>query len=511
MEANSLFNPGFLGGNFSWWIGQIPNEGTWRDNINSTVYSNPTGVKGWGARYKVRIIGVHEWGEESIPSEQLPWAQIMYPVTAGGGQSSAGMSPALRQGNMVFGFFMDQQEQQIPVIMGVLGNNAQTPKPRIGSAEASKVTNSVPGGINQSGYPRAQTSKGGSSPNASPPDRDLRLTQEGNSGVTIESIPPHLQNKDSLKRLAEQKVKHPIINPHDLTGSAMTSIQTALDNLINYIDGWVSTITSYAAAVGDIISTLEDMEAMLHRIACEIAKYLKIILDKIMEYTLKLLNKTLSPIVSSIPSSMRYMFGDIKEIITELILCLYNKMMEGMCEMIAGILNGAFDLEGLKEKAEAARDADDENTTVPEVPVCYAEDLVGKVIAANKQNIDDANNAILDNINSFVSNIQEELAGLTDDFEDIMSLPGDIGGSIGAALGFINLPLNIFGCELSPDWTSAQYWSIGQGGSSHSDSEQSSPQSIAEQSNNPFTGSIGRGTPWVQPEPGTTDQILGTT
>jgi len=509
MEGNSLFNPGFLGGNFSWWIGQIPYEDTWRDNINPAVYSDPSGVKGWGNRYKVRIIGVHEWGEEAIPSEQLPWAQVMYPITAGGGQTGAFATPALRQGNMVFGFFMDQQEQQIPVIMGVLGNNAQTPKLRIGSAEAEKVNNDNPGNINKDGYkPGPDVKKGDSTPG----DGDISLVK-GDSGPTIQSpAGQHLQTVDSKKKLEEQPIKHPIINPHDLTGSAMTSIQTALDNLINYIDGWVSTITSYSAAVGAIISSLQDIEGVLERIACEIAKYMKMILDKMMEYTLKLLNKTLAPIVSSIPSSMRYMFGNIKEIITELILCLYNKMMKGMCEMIAGILKDAFDLEGLKEKAEEARDADDENTTVPEVPVCYAEDLVGKVIAGNKQNINDANNAILDNINAFVKDIQEEMAGLTDDLEDVLSLPGDIGGSIGAALGFINLPLNLFGCELSPDWTSAQYWSIGKGGSSHSDSQQSSPQSIAEQANNNlFTGSIGKEVPWVQPEPGTMDQILGTT
>ena len=508
MEGSSLFNPGFLGGNFSWWIGQIPNEDTWRENINPAVYSDPSDVKGWGNRYKVRIIGVHEWGEEAIPSEQLPWAQVMYPITAGGGQTGAFATPALRQGNMVFGFFMDQQEQQIPVIMGVLGNNAQTPKPRIGSAEAEKVNNNNPGNINQDGYKPGPDEKKGDS---KPADSDILLVKTtSGSGPTGQSpATQHLQSVDSKKKLEEQKVKHPIINPHDLTGSAMTSIQTALDNLINYIDGWVSTITSYSAAVGAIISSLQDIEGVLERIACDIAKYMKIILDKIMEYTLKLLNKTLSPIVSSIPSSMRYMFGDIKDIVTELILCLYNKMMEGMCEMIAGILKDAFDLEGLKEKAEEARDADDENTTVPEVPVCYAEDLVGKVIAANKQNINDANNAILDNINSFVKNIQEELAGLTDDLEDVLSLPGDIGGSIGAALGFINLPLNIFGCELSPDWTSAQYWSIGKGGSSHSDSQTSSPQAIADNANKTslLTGSAFE-IPYLEVEPGTASQPL---
>ncbi|NDA19411.1 MAG: hypothetical protein EBZ11_08295 [Alphaproteobacteria bacterium] len=50
----------------------------------------------------------------------------MYPVTAGGFQANRGQSPNLQQGNMVFGFFLDGQDQQVPVIMGVLGNNSQT-------------------------------------------------------------------------------------------------------------------------------------------------------------------------------------------------------------------------------------------------------------------------------------------------------------------------------------------------------------------------------------------------
>ena len=61
-----------------------------------------------------------------MPSDQLPWAQVMYPITAGGGQAAASQTTNLRQGNFVFGFFMDGQDMQVPVIMGVLGNNAQT-------------------------------------------------------------------------------------------------------------------------------------------------------------------------------------------------------------------------------------------------------------------------------------------------------------------------------------------------------------------------------------------------
>ena len=80
----------------------------------------------WGYRYKVRIIGHHDQEESSVTAEQLPWAQVMYPVTAGTGHGGSYQSPAIRQGSFVFGFFLDGKDQQTPIIMGCLGNNAKT-------------------------------------------------------------------------------------------------------------------------------------------------------------------------------------------------------------------------------------------------------------------------------------------------------------------------------------------------------------------------------------------------
>ena len=123
----SLFNPGFLGGTFLWWIGQVADDSTWRENINEGKYKDPKeGTPGWGYRYKVRIIGLHDQDEDTVESDQIPWAQVMYPGTAGGGQNGNFSTPAITQGMFVFGFFMDGQDQQVAVIMGVLGKNAST-------------------------------------------------------------------------------------------------------------------------------------------------------------------------------------------------------------------------------------------------------------------------------------------------------------------------------------------------------------------------------------------------
>ena len=126
MTEGALFNSGFLGASFNWWVGQIADDSTWRDNMLAGKHQSKDEVPGWGRRYKVRIIGLHDKEEEAIASDQLPWAQVMYPITAGGGQTNASETPSLRQGNFVFGFFLDGQDQQVPVIMGILGNNSQT-------------------------------------------------------------------------------------------------------------------------------------------------------------------------------------------------------------------------------------------------------------------------------------------------------------------------------------------------------------------------------------------------
>jgi len=138
MEGGSLFNSGFLGASFLWWIGQVADDSVWRDNHLSGKFEGKDAVPGWGRRYKVRIIGLHDKEEETIPSDQLPWAQVMYPVTAGGGQTNAKQTPNIRQGNFVFGFFLDGQDQQVPVIMGILGNNDQTVlKTKIGTTDSN--------------------------------------------------------------------------------------------------------------------------------------------------------------------------------------------------------------------------------------------------------------------------------------------------------------------------------------------------------------------------------------
>lgn len=68
-------------------------------------------------RYRVRILGYHTANRESLPTEMLPWAVPVMPVT-GTSVSGVGETPNLTNGSTVIGFFVDGDDEQQPIILG---------------------------------------------------------------------------------------------------------------------------------------------------------------------------------------------------------------------------------------------------------------------------------------------------------------------------------------------------------------------------------------------------------
>ena len=71
------------------------------------------------ARIKVRIYGVHSNDKQAIPDDDLPWAQTVSPITEGG-TTELGNPLGVQVGALVFGFFMDGQSSQLPLVVGSL-------------------------------------------------------------------------------------------------------------------------------------------------------------------------------------------------------------------------------------------------------------------------------------------------------------------------------------------------------------------------------------------------------
>ena len=71
-------------------------------------------------RVRVRCLGIHTGDKTILPTTDLPWAQVILPVTSPG-ISGLGQSPTfLVEGSWVFGYFRDGTNCQEPLVIGSL-------------------------------------------------------------------------------------------------------------------------------------------------------------------------------------------------------------------------------------------------------------------------------------------------------------------------------------------------------------------------------------------------------
>jgi hypothetical protein len=648
MSEGSLFNSGFLGAGFNWWVGQIADDATWRDNILPGKFESANQISGWGRRYKVRIIGLHDQGETEIASDQLPWAQVMYPVTAGGGQGASGQTPNLRQGNMVFGFFLDGQEQQVPVIMGVLGNNAQTQlSTKIGDG---RVTNTQPGSLGTSG--NAISASGDTDTNRKVPDddkvsakpapagtppatpkpgvvldrfgrdpsrpptraelnaaqsaraesdrlgetgivREARIAnatvaatrQEAESaaspaspavpGATKESADAvHQQSAADVKRLDLYLKKTVMLSPCDLPGSAMKGMQTDIENLTKEIDKILQTASAYVDAVSEVTSQIsgivgevngiiggiagevsgivgqgscppdaagaaigvaEKIQALLERFAPKIAKYMKIIFNKILEYTSKKINAAIGPLADTMFPNQRFQFLDMKIEVNELIKCLFSKITGGLVGQILGALKDIVNKcdpsrgrsSGVTGSVTGSVTGGGSTGTAPYVPICSVEELTGNVIAANIGDIDKTVEDVTKFVETFLNDIQSGLSlvtGLTEVSTggiagQVGGLLGGLGGikipningSIATALSFENITLDLFGCDSKPNCAASDFYTLQEGAGAAEEAQLPRPAEVNEAAKDPGPVTPAVTKPFATPAKNTPDLKIGET
>ena len=69
-------------------------------------------------RVKVRCIGLHTSDQNDLPTADLPWSQVVLPVSSAA-ISGLGFSPsALVEGSWVYGYFRDGENCQEPLVLG---------------------------------------------------------------------------------------------------------------------------------------------------------------------------------------------------------------------------------------------------------------------------------------------------------------------------------------------------------------------------------------------------------
>ena len=357
MESSSLFNPGFLGGSFYWFIGQVADDSTWRDNQNPNKFEKIEDMPAWGYRYKVRIIGHHDQEESHVTAEELPWAQVMYPVTAGTGHGGSYQSPAIRQGSFVFGFFLDGKDQQTPIIMGCLGNNAKTKLERKLGTEGSGGKNFTPVSFfSKMLDPEPNEQK-------KLKDADLAPGQAGNeaySSPSKKNVSKEANDANNLETTADRKKYNTLIEKHALgcpnpdTQSDTKNIQTVIATLTAKIEEFQNSLQDANLAAGlPILQNNKDIERAIDDASQEMSKYMKGTMNKLQQFTTKEFNEKLAPLENLAPPSHALELLNKKVEGLEKIACMFNGMAGlALAGLIAAALKKAFNRK--KKKAEDA-------------------------------------------------------------------------------------------------------------------------------------------------------------
>lgn len=398
----SLLSNEQFGTDLSWWTGQIVDDAYWKDNSIPQKWSDVSEIAGWGARYKVRIFGNHPQDFNELSDNDLPWVDIMYPVTAGSGHAASYQTSNLRKGSFVVGIFRDK-EQREPLILGCLGNNDQVDL---------KYAQTYKGFIPFSGF-------GGQEQERVP------TYSQSNSNAKLESNTPNsTKQRTKADAVQERSERNPttIRQPSNCSVEA-NEIQLQIQKLIQDIETFKDNFqNNLITEDGKSYGLREYIQYKVTKVAEDISVKVKSWIKWIRKYVLEKVNAGLKDLYFLIFPEDRPKAKTAVEKALETLSCLFDKIIKNLIKMIGGFLMNIID-------------------RYVNVPLCAVDNFISQLLGDLVGSILGAVDAILGPLESIFGAIDFAMSGL--------QLLLDI-------LGF-------FTCNTDPECSEIKQWSIWDG------------------------------------------------
>tara|TARA_Y200000002_G_scaffold8072_1_gene6724 strand:- start:162 stop:2468 length:2307 start_codon:yes stop_codon:yes gene_type:complete len=233
VEESFLGNSQFLGRDgFRWWIGQVAPRKDQADQVDDGG--------GWSNRYKVRIMGYHPFTDD-VPDIDLPWAIALLPTTAGGGGANYATSTMLQQGDIVFGFFLDGDEAQVPAIIGHFGHASG------GNYDEEFAGKFKPGSAFTENTPK---------------NKKTETKEDGNIDQTLEqNLNTQPTNKSSTKgKFVDQSgAGRPVVAPDTCTTNSVSRMSQAVEDLAQRVEDLSLTGMKLEAEIDAVADQVESM------------------------------------------------------------------------------------------------------------------------------------------------------------------------------------------------------------------------------------------------------------
>ena len=413
MESG-LYDNGFMGGRFYWWLGQVVDSKLWRENL--TDKKTPSSeIPGWGYRYKVMIMGLHDQGASENFKEKLYWAQVMHSVW-GGGEGGSFQTPGIKQGSFVFGWFLDGNDKQLPIIMGVLGKNAVTEIEKLG----------VQTYAGSSGYDNSGTTFVGDSEILTK-DKKKVLTNEAVDGSNVE-----------VKADAVINTKHTECFHVECTDpreqSEMTGIQLAIEKMTSEVEKVQKSLVDLESAITLPVMKLDtEINDILDKYSGDVTEKMGVILGKVEHFSQASLTEKALGLIALAPPSQAKKLGKKQQEEAARLACVFNKIKGNLLGLIGNALRKSF-------YGDGQRALPPEGFYRPN-PACATEDMIADVMVETLDEIvstfNDANEGVIGQTGGGPLAGVKGAIGKLSNLQNLGSgvITGALGGIGGGALG----------------------------------------------------------------------------
>ena len=414
MIEESLLKSNYIGKDgFNWWIGQVAHSKYWK---KAADYFNGD----WNYRCKVRIIGYHPFSGSVLSDEDLPWAQVMIDPAFGSGQGGTGKTLDLKGGETCFGFFMDGDDAQQPVVIGLLHRsdgvknliseqNVQADlssgfKPFTGhpgnkvKATQREVRQSKK--IDQTTTTEQRNEQSAETSAIPPSFADLANLNLGvgvgitNPSVSWDSAKGYTSNFNAFDpnlnlfgdRLVcqaqssygiEKKCDITYVIPNGCENNLISQITQGLQDFIAVTNGLDKYLSTY---IDPVLNEIVDIGNSIKNCARQIGGIIKLIINNLRNAIFKCISWAFRKLVGLFlsPPEVKFLMEQLKRYL-DIIFCIMEKLPGGIIDYIEGLLG-------------------DLAANTINAPVCAVEQWTAGILAKVMDSIDDALSTIMSGI-----------------------------------------------------------------------------------------------------------------
>ena len=395
MIEEALLKSNYIGKDgFHWWIGQVANQNSWK---SKSQFSEEKGSDGkvWAARCKVRIVGHHTFDGNVLPDDDLPWAQIMMDPAFGSGQGGMGATINLKGGETCFGFFIDGDDAQQPVVIGLLhrsdGVKNLISEESIAKEKSSQFKpftghpgNNIPA-TQRSARKRKSITPENPQTETSPLSTKDKVDLAFNSNVgfytgTTRVFPQYgdrLQFDAASIWQVAKKADIEITIPNGCQNGLIGDISQALQSFMAITNGLDQYLNVYVDAV---LNEIVDIQNQIRNTARSILGIVKLIINNLRNTIFKCITWAFRKLVGLVvPQPQQKIVLESMKKILDVIFCILEKLPSSLLNFITDALSDLV------------------NRTV-NVPLCAAEEWTAGILAKLMDSIENALSGIMSGI-----------------------------------------------------------------------------------------------------------------